>query len=74
MKESELKALNDKELKERLKEERALSTKLKIQHAISSIENPARITVQRKMIARILTETKERSMSKSIPSGKASSK
>jgi large subunit ribosomal protein L29 len=61
MKESELKLLNDKELKERLKEERALITKLKIQHAISSIENPARITAQRKLIARILTETKERS-------------
>ncbi len=62
MKESELKPLNDKELNERLKEERALNTKLKIQHAISSIENPARITAQRKMIARILTEQKERSI------------
>ena len=62
MKESGIKPLNDKELKERLKEETALLTKLKLQHAISSIENPARITAQRKMIARFLTETKERSI------------
>jgi len=62
MQDTELKQLNDKELQERLKEERALITKLKLQHAVSTIENPARITAQRKLIARILTETKERSL------------
>lgn len=60
MKDNGIKALNDKELAEKLKEEKALITKLKIQHAISNIENPARIKAQRKLIAQILTETKER--------------
>ena len=55
-----LQQLKDKELQEKLKDERALITKLKIQHAVSTIENPARITAQRKLIARILTETNAR--------------
>lgn len=62
MKDTGIKPLNDKELAERLREEKALLTKLKIQHAVSTIENPARITAQRKLIAQILTETKERSI------------
>jgi large subunit ribosomal protein L29 len=62
MKDNGIKALNDKELAEKLKEEKALLTKLKIQHAVSSIENPARITAQRKLLAQILTETKARSI------------
>jgi large subunit ribosomal protein L29 len=61
-KDNGIKPLNDKELAERLKEERALHTKLKIQHAVSTIENPARITAQRKLIAQILTETNARSI------------
>lgn len=60
-KNAEIHKLNDKELGERLKEERALITKLKIQHAVSTIENPARITAQRKLIAQLLTETNARS-------------
>ena len=61
-KDNGIKALNDKELAEKLKEEKALITKLKIQHAVSSIENPARITTQRRLIAQILTEQKERTI------------
>jgi len=61
-KDSVVKPLNDKELAERLKEEKDLLIKLKIQHAVSTIENPARITAQRKLIAKILTETRERSI------------
>jgi len=57
---SEIKQLKDKELHEKLKVERELYTKLKIQHAVSTIENPARITAQRKFIAQILTETNAR--------------
>ena len=57
---SEIKQLKDKELHEKLKAERELYTKLKIQHAVSTIENPARITAQRKLIAQILTETNAR--------------
>lgn len=62
MKDNGIKALNDKELAERLKEEKALITKLEIQHAISNIENPARIRTQRKLVAQILTETRARSI------------
>jgi large subunit ribosomal protein L29 len=61
-KENGIKPLNDKELAERLKEEKALLTKLKIQHSVSNIENPARIKTQRRLIAQILTEQKERNI------------
>jgi len=59
-KNAEIHKLNDKELGERVKEEKAMFTKLKIQHAVSTIENPARITAQRKLIAQLLTETNAR--------------
>ena len=62
MKDPEVTRLNDKELQEKLKEERALLTKLKIQHSVSSIENPKRIPAQKKLIAKILTESRQRAM------------
>jgi len=74
MKDNGIKPLNDKELAERLKEERSLITKLKIQHAVSSIENPARITAQRKLIAQILTEQKARSDAQAANKPEATSK
>ena len=62
MKNPEITKLNDKELQDKLKEERALLTKLRIQHGVTPIENPQRIPVQKKLIARILTETSDRSI------------
>jgi large subunit ribosomal protein L29 len=56
MKNSEILELTTEELVARVSEERANLTKLKFAHAVSTIENPTRITKVRKDIARLNTE------------------
>lgn len=56
----ELKKLSEKELAEKLVAERTMLTKLKLQHSVSPIENPIRIRAQRKLVAKLLTETSAR--------------
>lgn len=48
------------ELKERLDEEVKQLQKLKLNHAVSPLENPMKIGVYRKTIARIKTELTQR--------------
>lgn len=55
MKNSEIKELSKDELTSRIAEEKENLAKLKFAHAISSIENPNRINVVRKTIARLST-------------------
>lgn len=50
------------ELKETLKEQRALLNKLTLNHAVSPVENPLKIKMVRKTVARILTELKKREL------------
>ena len=56
MKNSEIKALSVEEIKQKLVGEREIMQKLKFAHAISPIENPMKINVTRKLIARLETE------------------
>ncbi len=63
MKYKDIKALNDKDLKDTLKEERESYTKMKFTHAISQVESTARITATRKTIARLQTERRVRQLS-----------
>ncbi|HXP51393.1 MAG TPA: 50S ribosomal protein L29 [Bacteroidia bacterium] len=56
----EIKKLSDSELKEKVASEQQLLTKLKLQHAVSPIENPMRVRAQRKLVARLLTESSTR--------------
>jgi large subunit ribosomal protein L29 len=56
MKNSEILELSTEELVARVSEERVNLTKLKFAHAVSTIENPTRITKVRKDIARLNTE------------------
>lgn len=56
METEEIKKLSDAELKEKITGEKALFTKLKLQHSVSLIENPMRIRAQRKLMAKLLTE------------------
>ncbi|MDO5759439.1 MAG: 50S ribosomal protein L29 [Bacteroidota bacterium] len=51
-----LKELSDKELMERLEAEQTELVKMRINHAISPLENPNLLSVTRKNIARINTE------------------
>ena len=55
MKSAEIKDLSVKDLQERIEAEKAQLTKLKVQHAISPVENPSVIQKSRRDIARMLT-------------------
>lgn len=62
MKSSELKELSLKELEERIDNERNFLTKLKLNHAISPLDNPIKIRGIRRNIARFETEIKNRQL------------
>jgi large subunit ribosomal protein L29 len=53
-------ALSTIELQSKMKEEKANFVKLKLNHAISPIENPIKIRDNRKVIARLSTELTKR--------------
>ena len=55
MKSAEIKELSVKELQERIEAQKAQLTKLKVQHAVSSVEDPSIIKKSRRDIARMLT-------------------
>jgi large subunit ribosomal protein L29 len=55
MKSAEIKELSVNELQERIEAEKAQLAKLKVQHAISPVENPSIIKKTRRDIARMLT-------------------
>jgi large subunit ribosomal protein L29 len=64
MKNSEIKALSAAELKDRISSEAEALRKLKFAHKISSIENPMRINVTRKLIAKLSTELRSKELQK----------
>ena len=66
MKQEVITELSTQELKERLDEERIQLSKLKMNHAVSPLENPNVIAQFRKTIARILTELRKRELEEII--------
>lgn len=62
MKKEEIKEFSTQDLKERLEQARKDYLQQKINHAISPIDNPAKITADRKTIARIKTELRQREL------------
>ena len=62
MKSKELRELTDKELKDRLEQAEKDYMQLKIQHSISPLDNPAKITLDRRDIARMKTELRAREL------------
>lgn len=60
MKQQVIKELSTSELKERLIEEKKQYLKLKMNHAVSPLENPMKIKDYQKTIARMLTEFRSR--------------
>jgi large subunit ribosomal protein L29 len=56
MKQSEIIKLSTSELQEKLSELRNVYTELKMAHAITPIDNPLRIRVVRRSVARVATE------------------
>ena len=62
MKKEEIKEMTTADLKDRLAEMEKDYLQLKINHSVSPLDNPAQITHDRKMIARVKTELRWREL------------
>ena len=62
MKSAEIKELTLRELKERIDNEKTFLSRMKLNHAISPLDNPLKITESRRNVARLLTELRERQL------------
>jgi large subunit ribosomal protein L29 len=62
MKQEVIKELSTADLVERLEEERKQLVRLKLNHAVSPLENPNKISAYRKTIARLMTELRNRQL------------
>ena len=60
MKSSEIRELAQKELEERLESEENMLVRMKMNHAVSPLDNPNKIVETRKNIARLKTEMRAR--------------
>ena len=66
MKASELRKSSTDELKNKLKELKAELFNLRFQNAVNQLENPMRIRIVKKDIARIMTIIRERELQKDV--------
>ncbi len=64
MKSAEIKDIAVKDLQERIEAEKAQLAKLKVQHAVSPVENPSIIKKNRRDIARMLTILRQKNANK----------
>lgn len=62
MEQEVIRELSTAELKERLEEESKQLVKLRLNHAVSPLENPNKIKAYRRTIARIKTEVRKREL------------
>ena len=60
MKSSEIKELTIQELQERLESEETLMVRMKMNHAVSPLDNPNKMVETRRNIARLKTEVRAR--------------
>ena len=68
MKNSEIKELSTKELKERIDSENELLVRMRLNHAVSPLDNPIKIRDSRKNVARMKTELVKRLSTENIKS------
>ena len=64
MKTSEIKDLTTEEIREKIDTDKAALTKMKMNHAVSPLENPMLIRTTRRNIARLMTELRKRELNK----------
>ena len=64
MKTSEIKDLTTEEIREKIETEKAALTKMKMNHAVSPLENPMLIRTTRRNIASLMTELRKRELNK----------
>ena len=62
MKSKEIRELSTADIKERIEEDRLQLTRMKLNNAVSDIENPQKIKETRRRIARMLTELRTREL------------
>ncbi|HRW62038.1 MAG TPA: 50S ribosomal protein L29 [Bacteroidales bacterium] len=62
MKNSEIRELTTKEIEERIDTESTHLTRLKLNHAVSPLDNPLKLNQIRKDIARLKTELRKREL------------
>ena len=62
MKKEEIKELSTADLRERLAQMEKEYLQLKVNHAVSPLDNPAKITADRRMIARVKPELRQREL------------
>jgi large subunit ribosomal protein L29 len=62
MKTREIKELNNKEIQERIDVEKEHMVRLKLNHAISPLDNPLQIKEVRRTLARLATELRQREL------------
>ena len=60
MKISEIRELSTSEIEERIETEKSLLLKLKMNHAVSPLDNPLKLPAARRNIARLKTELRQR--------------
>ena len=60
MKSTEIRELSAQELQERLESEETLLVRMKMNHAVSPLDNPNKIVETRRNIARLKTEVRAR--------------
>ena len=64
MKKEEIQQMTDKELAERIEEEKELLVRQRLNHVVSPLDNPHKITKTKRLIARLKTEERQRAMGK----------
>lgn len=62
MKTSEIKELSTSDLLERIDTERTMLVRMKLNHAITPLDNPQKIKQMKLTIARLLTELRQREL------------
>jgi len=62
MESSEIRELTTKELLEKLEDEKSLLVRMKLNHAVSPLDNPNKLGESKKVIARLKTEIRKREL------------
>ena len=70
MKPQVIRELSTNDLRERLEEEKKLLTRLKINHAVSPLDNPMRIRAMRRDVARMTSELYQRGIQEALEKNK----
>lgn len=62
MKNSEIRELTTKELIEKVEDEKAHFARMKLNHAISPLDNPNKLKEGRRLVAKLMTELRKREL------------